>query len=59
MKVLICDDEAWQSRKTEQAIGDRAEVSSLVGADLKCALTELFDGIARVLEEGSGPEEGT
>ena len=57
MKVLICDDEAWQCRQTEQAIDGRAEVSSLAGTDLKCALTALFNGIARVLEEGSGPEE--
>ena len=56
MKVLVCDDDVAQSRRTERALGGRAEVTLLAGEDLTQALTALFGGVASVLDEGIYPK---
>ena len=57
MKILICDDNPSQCERTKRAIESRGEVDGLAGPKLKDALTTLFQGISRVLDGTSVPDE--
>ena len=59
MKILVCDDKEPQYRLTRRAIGLRAEVTPLVGVKLKRALTDLFKGVAGLLNGASDVGEGS
>ncbi|MYB37033.1 MAG: hypothetical protein F4Y26_06530 [Gammaproteobacteria bacterium] len=56
MDILVCDDERPRYESTRARIKERADVNvaPLVGCDLACALTALFDGVAALLDNGGG-----
>ena len=57
MRALVCDDRLAQCDQTTRAIGSRSEVTPLAGDAMKDALTELFEGIAQLLNGDGKPEE--
>ena len=57
MNILVCDDKEPQFERTKSAIGSRADVTPLVGLNLKRALTDLFERLATALNGSSGPDD--